>query len=508
MRLLFGAAITILSVTTTSAHGIPVPSGASAVCLNKTGAEFRTCVERACDDTSCLAGIIVGIVRRSGPEAAMSAIDPLLASPALKIAGNGHDLAHVVGRTIASDDGIGIDAFNRCPTNYFYGCQHGFFEEALVHADSPVAAAVSICGDNPALTAGTFLCYHGVGHGMLMARANDLDRTLDDCASLPTDIARNGCSQGVFMELMNAWGRGEVAIDPYSSWDPLAPCSSVDPRSQWGCYTNHAVMLLRHANGDAAQALRWCRNAPDGLLEACAGPFGRMAVTPERQKQVLGIETIDAAVLAPKLMKLCDALPEASEICVAGAATKLADFDHADRAIALCAALPTERSGHCFIELARQLRFLGKRADGVCTGLDDDIAEECLTAIPYAPWPTGDFETDESWWSRVATWWTSLFADEDTSPDRSANVVVRCTDEGFSPSTITVHAGEAVRWEGGGEACWPASNPHPTHEGYPGFDASKPLAEGDAWTFAIEKPGHWPYHDHLRPWFTGTVVTE
>src|ERR1051326_866180 len=51
------------------------------------------------------------------------------------------------------------------------------------------------------------------------------------------------------------------------------------------------------------------------------------------------------------------------------------------------------------------------------------------------------------------------------------------TSSGFSPSTLTVKAGDTVVFKNkSSSAFWPASDPHPTHTDYPGFDAKQPIA--------------------------------
>lgn len=82
---------------------------------------------------------------------------------------------------------------------------------------------------------------------------------------------------------------------------------------------------------------------------------------------------------------------------------------------------------------------------------------------------------------------------------------ITMTDEGFSPSEITVSKGTKVIWVNKGKNLhWPASNFHPTHGIYPEFDSLKEINPGEKWSFVL-KPGKWHYHDHLYPNFTGTV---
>jgi plastocyanin len=87
--------------------------------------------------------------------------------------------------------------------------------------------------------------------------------------------------------------------------------------------------------------------------------------------------------------------------------------------------------------------------------------------------------------------------------------VVKITDSGFDPSSLTVDAGATVKFENeSSDDAWPASNVHPTHQLYPGFDAKKPLLPGDSYSFTFTKTGSWGYHNHLEPDVQGTIVVK
>ena len=97
------------------------------------------------------------------------------------------------------------------------------------------------------------------------------------------------------------------------------------------------------------------------------------------------------------------------------------------------------------------------------------------------------------------------------------------TDGGFSPSPLTVKAGETVMFKNeSGREVWPASAMHPTHAVYPGtaiekcdsaapgemFDACGPVMPGESWPFTFNIAGEWAYHNHLNASYFGKVVVE
>jgi len=90
-------------------------------------------------------------------------------------------------------------------------------------------------------------------------------------------------------------------------------------------------------------------------------------------------------------------------------------------------------------------------------------------------------------------------------------MTVGLADDGFYPSDIRITAGTKVVFQNideNGEH-WPASDPHPIHNGLPGLDAKKALKYNEFYEYIFDKPGTYPMHDHLNPNFKAVVtVTE
>jgi plastocyanin len=88
-------------------------------------------------------------------------------------------------------------------------------------------------------------------------------------------------------------------------------------------------------------------------------------------------------------------------------------------------------------------------------------------------------------------------------------IEVKISSSGYSPATVTIHKGDYVQFTNTDTTThWPASDPHPTHTGYPGFDADQALKTGENYRFQFEKVGTWGYHDHLHPNLKGTVIVK
>lgn len=84
---------------------------------------------------------------------------------------------------------------------------------------------------------------------------------------------------------------------------------------------------------------------------------------------------------------------------------------------------------------------------------------------------------------------------------------VEYADGGFVPDRVEINQGGQIKFLNRSDRpLWPASNIHPTHQVYPGFDAKGPIGSGEAWVFNFDQVGVWRYHNHLSPTDGGTIV--
>lgn len=80
---------------------------------------------------------------------------------------------------------------------------------------------------------------------------------------------------------------------------------------------------------------------------------------------------------------------------------------------------------------------------------------------------------------------------------------------GFVPAAVTIKVGGTVTFVNvGTEKMQPASDPHPTHTDYIGFDSIVGVGVGSTYSFTFTKAGTWKYHDHLHPALSGIVIVE
>ena len=95
-----------------------------------------------------------------------------------------------------------------------------------------------------------------------------------------------------------------------------------------------------------------------------------------------------------------------------------------------------------------------------------------------------------------------------TSGAMVKETMVTVTSAGFSPETVTIKAGETVKWTNNDTADHHvASSVHPSHLLYPALNLGvvKPKASV---MLKFPTAGTYKYHDHLHPSLSGVVVVQ
>lgn len=103
-------------------------------------------------------------------------------------------------------------------------------------------------------------------------------------------------------------------------------------------------------------------------------------------------------------------------------------------------------------------------------------------------------------------------SDQTTSeeaPDAVAAETITYTDDGFSPTTITVKVGDTIRVVNqSSEPLELSSDDHPTHREDPELNMPT-IQAGDDGMLKVTKAGDWGYHNHLNSKHEGKLtVTE
>lgn len=339
---------------------------------------------------SCFIDRILSTTEMSGPAAGTALLESLQQQGKIPPSEDDHQISHNIGRKTAEVFGLTGEAFVSCPTSYNYGCQHGFFEYALGRFDSPKDAAQNICQSlvNTHSEKSIFYCYHGVGHGVLMATAYDLGKGLAMCDSFDTARGKDGCWQGLFMENVNAGMRGEAREGVFSAADPLAPCNVLGEQYRHECFINHAGWLMKSFENDVAKASHACLAAPDeNGMRACLESIGLMVTNPSWQVKLARGMTGNNEEIA---WVLCEKFPEGHvAACVTGGVDNIMNFDElkTDRAVRFCSLMGDELRSICARRIGVSLKQQTTADAAVvagCTALPEAMQSDCLRGAGLA----------------------------------------------------------------------------------------------------------------------------
>ena len=99
--------------------------------------------------------------------------------------------------------------------------------------------------------------------------------------------------------------------------------------------------------------------------------------------------------------------------------------------------------------------------------------------------------------------------DTEQSLENTQKISVSYTSSGFSPSTLTINAGDTVVFTNDTNIqMWVASNPHPIHTDLSEFDNRRGVSNGETYKFTFETPGEYFYHNHMNFSDGGTIIVK
>ncbi len=331
-------------------------------------------IRQACGGTDlvCLGQKLEEFTAAGGPVAAFDVLNRAIETKAVVAQDDFHEMAHHIGRATARTFGVNPEAFAACPDSFNYGCQHGFFQAALAEEPDLVTTSRKICDSGQSTQSrAEFYCFHGVGHGIMMAKMYDLEASLAVCDRLEGPRAE-GCWQGVFMENINGEANGMARAGVFTE-DPLAPCNTVERRYRYQCYINHGSHLLQRSGMSVAAASRLCLRAEEHL-RPCLESIGIMSTNPGWQTAVLGA----SGSFYGKALRICQEFPaELRHYCIGSGVDNLAANYTTDitRSVQFCRRVPKDDRGFCFERIGVSV------SDKLPVG--DDGRRICL-AVPKA----------------------------------------------------------------------------------------------------------------------------
>ena len=321
----------------------PVPLAAGVVAA-KTGTDGGDgCSGALSSDYACHEERYEKLVRDSGVEAAFAELKGEYRENGF-VKSNCHQMTHVIGRAAAELYGDVPGTYARGDTFCWSGYYHGAMEAvvAKIGPERVMAEAGGICaelGGNERYSFYHYNCAHGLGHGFMSLKANDLFDSLGACDTLPDAWEADACYGGVFMENVAA-GRDDPQ-NPASEYldpdRPLYPCTDVAVRHKDQCYGMQTSYALRARGNDFVKVFDLCATVEDAFRPTCYQSLGRDAS---------GRSDNDAAKIEAACM--IGAGFEARSNCVIGAArTFVSYYSDDEEAKALCLSVKPKLQPAC-----------------------------------------------------------------------------------------------------------------------------------------------------------------
>ncbi len=256
-----------------------------------------------------------------------------------------HQLTHAIGHGALQDSASLADTFAHGDSFCWSGYYHGVMEEVVekIGIEALPEQLNTICAPMKKGSTQDFYyynCVHGLGHGVMAIKNNELFDALALCGKLSDRWDQEACSGGVFMEnvMLDTREEGTKYLHPD---DPVYPCNDVEEKYKPQCYVMQTSYMMSVLQRDFSKVFALCATVSERYQDICYEGVGRDA-----SGQTLS--SIDETV------KLCNlgTTRMQREHCMIGAVKDFVSYYHSD----------TE-------------------ANKLCYAVQHDLLDSCLTTV-------------------------------------------------------------------------------------------------------------------------------
>lgn len=191
---------------------------------------------------------------------------------------NCHPLSHKVGNIALHVYGSVPKAAPEYLPVCYSGYYHGLLEEYLGTAPSYELGIAEVCGKSEEVGYfNWFQCTHGLGHGIMQFRDNELPQSLKDCDLVDgANSAREICYAGAFMENITTDEKTGHPAKYIKQDDPIFPCNAVEPQYKSACYFLASSQILKINGWNLPEAMKTCATkAEESYRWLCFQSVGR-----------------------------------------------------------------------------------------------------------------------------------------------------------------------------------------------------------------------------------------
>ncbi len=316
-----------------------------------------------------------------------------------------HLLGHTVGDVLYKDEGV--DGITVCTKDFRNACSHSIVVgHFLKNGENALGDIFEACQKAPGGSGAYGMCYHGLGHGVLVYTNYDLEKTAVLCEK-SKPVKQQGmesaeCIGGAIMEIVGggqhnpeAWAASREKYLPGLS-NPLYPCTAsfMPSATRYHCLLYLTPHLWEQVGGDSGNlkaedfesAFRLCETLPATNTkeeDACYGGFGKEFVTLVKSRDIRQIDNFskenskqvyDWCLLAEK--------EEGIKACIRHAVNSLywGGENNVDASIGFCAKIEkSEHQSECFKHLSEIIVYYSRNDQNETAKLCSKIPENFRT---------------------------------------------------------------------------------------------------------------------------------
>jgi hypothetical protein len=284
---------------------------------------------------------------------------------------NCHPLSHKVGNLALHQYRTVLAASPYYLPVCYSGYYHGLLEEYLATEPNLKTAVTTACGrlENKVYF-DWFQCTHGLGHGVMQYRQDDVLLSVKDCDLLPDEnFAQKICYGGVFMENITTDAKTGHASKFIKASDPIYPCNIVETRYKDSCYFLSSSMILRLNGYNFQKGFQSCDTAETQYIYLCYQSMGR-DVSGTYQRNIAKVNE-----LCPQGNK--DYIAECYFGAVRDFINEKGEFD---TGLSMCSATPDVYKPRCYQAVNYDLGLLKKNQAyvDVCNQMPENYKTQCL----------------------------------------------------------------------------------------------------------------------------------
>lgn len=287
---------------------------------------------------------------------------------------NCHPLSHKVGNialhVYGSVPAAAPEYLPVCHSGYY----HGLLEEYLGTAPSYEEGIKEVCGKPEDGYFNWFQCTHGLGHGVMQFREDEVPASLKDCDLVdPQMQAREICYGGVFMENITTEEKTGHKSKYTKPADPIYPCNAVEEQYKPACYFLSSSMILKLNGWDFTKGFKTCDTAEQKYRWLCYQSMGR---------DVAGSTLRN--VQKSKELCLLATTEDAKNHCYFGAVRDfINEKGEFENAISFCRAIDSAYQQRCHEAVYLDLGLYKKGGDflAICAKMDEPYESQCNSRV-------------------------------------------------------------------------------------------------------------------------------